>query len=140
MWLSWQQLIAEWRHRLLACQARLQREDADLCPTLRMQDRILRFLLRRYAEFANDQTPVAPLEPAAPPVHFTICSAYSATPFHSLLPPPIIAVASADHPPRRSRHLRPSLVDIHEQLTSSPVRPSWTIWLRRALRRRRSPG
>ena len=125
MAILWYERIAEWQRRLQACRESL-RDGGDrstAATMLRIRERILRYLLRRYgAEVAGeDPRPESGTMPSPRPD----VSYLNAECFYR--PPPPDVKPSDAFPPRRGSELGQRIADIRVQVQNSN-RQRWWWW------------
>lgn len=125
MAILWQELLAEWRRRLQACRESLRDGDdrTAAATILRIRERILCYLLRRYSLEAQDEAQRSDRSEIPQPRHESPC--IDADYFYR---PPLPDVQPSDaFPPRRGRELGHRIADIHQQVQNSN-RQRWWWW------------
>lgn len=122
MAILWYELLAEWHRRLRACRDALRDggERSAAAAMLRIRERILCFLLRRYEACAPEQAPFC-AESADPAVERVSHPEYFAS-----LPAPDVEPSNA-FPPRRGREMSERISDISMQVQRSR-RQRWAWW------------
>ena len=127
MAILWMELLAEWRRRLQACRE-LLREDGDRTVSsamLRIRERILCFLLKRYGNNAVNGDRGHVDEVATPPP-VTVEAEMPRAVFCYRPPPPDVQPSTA-FPPRRGCDMGEKIADIRQQVQNSN-RQRWWWW------------
>ena len=125
MAILWHELLAEWRSRLRACRESL-RDGGDrsaAAAMLRIRERILCYLLRRYEPLSQGQEPEekASTMPSPRPDESYVNAEYFYRP-----PPPDVKPSDA-FPPRRGSEFGQRISDIRVQVQNSN-RQRWWWW------------
>jgi hypothetical protein len=127
MAILWMELLAEWRRRLQACRELLR--DGENSPTsamLRIRERILCFLLKRYGQHSASACSVQLDEMVTPPRRATDESMQPSAVFCYRPPRPDVQPSTA-FPPRRGCEMGEKIADIRQQVQNSN-RQRWWWW------------